>query len=104
MVLMLDGTMLRSRGQDWGMKLASAPGDRVAWHELKASLVTRLPESSSDGKRWELAKFYVVFASDPESRKWLPAFARPTASRTFDYNARAGRTACQLRQEDETSR
>ena len=67
MALMLDGTMLRSRGQDWGMKPASAPGDRVAWHELKAGLVTRLPESSSGGKRRELAKFYVASAGDPES-------------------------------------
>jgi len=65
--LMLDGMMLRSRGKDWGMKPESAIGERVAWHELKAGLVIRLPEPSSGGKRRELAKFYVASAGDPES-------------------------------------
>ena len=67
MVLMLDGTMLRSRGKDWGLKPASVPGERVAWHELKAGLVIRLPESSPDGPRRELAKYYVASDGDPES-------------------------------------
>ena len=66
LVLMLDGTMLRTRGVDWGLKPASAPGERVAWHELKAGLVIRIPESSS-GKRQELAKYYVADAGGPEA-------------------------------------
>jgi hypothetical protein len=65
MVLMLDGTMLRSRGDDWGLKPSSAPGERVAWHELKAGLVIRLPESAS-GKRVEAAKYYVATDGGPE--------------------------------------
>lgn len=65
LVLMLDGTMLRSRGEDWGLKPASLPGDRVAWHELKAGLVMRLPVSSSE-KREESEKYYVATAGGPE--------------------------------------
>jgi hypothetical protein len=65
MVLMLDGTMLRSRGRDWGMKPASALGERVAWHELKAGLVIRVPESP-DGKRGKAAKYYVASDGGPE--------------------------------------
>lgn len=66
MVLMLDGTMLRSRGGDWGLKPASAAGERVAWHELKAGLVIRLPESAASGKRTVEAKYYVASAGGPE--------------------------------------
>jgi predicted nucleic acid-binding protein len=66
MVLMLDGMMLRSRGQDWGLKPAFTPGERVAWHELKAGLVIRLPEVA-EGKRRELAKYYVADAGGPEA-------------------------------------
>jgi len=65
LVVMLDGTMLRSRGEDWGLKPAEAPGDRVAWHELKAGLVIRMPESES-GKRRELEKWYVASDGGPE--------------------------------------
>ena len=65
MVLMLDGTMLRSRGEDWGMKPASAPGERVAWHELKAGLVLRIPEASTD-QRQKAAKFYVASDGPPD--------------------------------------
>ena len=64
LALMLDGTMLRSRGLDWGLKPASAVGERVAWHELKAGLVIRIPESSGS-KRRELAKYYVADADGP---------------------------------------
>jgi hypothetical protein len=67
MVLMLDGTMLRSRGKDWGMKPASAVGDRVAWHELKAGLVLCLPEGGLGGKRRDPEKYYVASDGDPES-------------------------------------
>jgi hypothetical protein len=66
MVLMLDGTMLRFRGQDWGMKPASASGERVAWHELKAGVIIRIPESTT-GKRRKLAKYYVASDGTPES-------------------------------------
>ena len=65
MVLMLDGTMLRSRGGDWGMKPAEASGERVVWHELKAGLVIHMPELE-DGKRRELRKWYVAWDGGPE--------------------------------------
>jgi hypothetical protein len=68
LALMLDGTMLRSRGQDWGLKPASLPGDRVAWHELKAGLVIRNPESLAGrcGRRPDTEKYYVATAGGPE--------------------------------------
>jgi len=68
MVVMLDGTMLRLRGQDWGMKPASvASEERVVWHELKAGVVLRIPESSAPGKRLEVGKWYVASADGPEA-------------------------------------
>ncbi|MCL2000888.1 MAG: hypothetical protein FWG74_05595 [Planctomycetes bacterium] len=66
MVLMLDGMMLRSRGQDWGMKPALAPGERVSWHEVKAGLVIRLPESPTR-KRQLFAKYYVASDGGPDA-------------------------------------
>ena len=65
LVLMLDGTMLRSRGVDWGMKPETQPGERVVWHELKAGLVIRVPESPS-GKRQKVKKWYVASDGGPE--------------------------------------
>jgi hypothetical protein len=65
LALMLDGMMLRSRGEEWGLKPASRPGDRVAWHELKAGLVMRLPESAADGRKKQ-DKYYVATAGGPE--------------------------------------
>ena len=62
LALMLDGTMLRLRGEEWGMKPASRPGERVAWHELKAGLVMRLPESSAE----KADKYYVATSGGPE--------------------------------------
>ena len=89
MVLMLDGTMLRRRGENWGLKPASAPGERVAWHELKAGLVIRIPASAAldaskpqdtamapgapadpkrkgGRKRKKLPKYYVASDGGPE--------------------------------------
>ena len=66
MVIMLDGTMLRNRGADWGMKPASVAGERVIWHELKAGLVICLPEVAA-GKRPKVAKYYIADAGGPEA-------------------------------------
>jgi hypothetical protein len=70
LALMLDGTMLRSRGVDWGLKPASRPGERVVWHELKAGLVVRIPEKRLGmpeiGERREVEKYYVASAGGPE--------------------------------------
>ena len=80
MVLMLDGTMLRSRGEAWGLKPSSIPGERVAWHELKAGLVIRIPEAAKaaskgstgdpearERKRYaEASKYYVASDGGPE--------------------------------------
>lgn len=65
-VLMPDGAMLRARGDDWGLKPASKPGARVAWHELKVGLVIRMPESPA-GHRRGSAKYYVASVGAPEA-------------------------------------
>ena len=80
MVIMQDGLMLRNRGGDWGLKPESAVGERVVWHELKAGLVIRIPESSltrdedkGEGrkkrkrKRPTFEKYYVADAGGPEA-------------------------------------
>jgi hypothetical protein len=67
MILMLDGTMLRLRGKDWGMKPTSAPSEeRVVWHELKAGVVLRISEPSAGRKRPEVGKWYIASADGPE--------------------------------------
>jgi len=53
LVVMADGTMLRNRGKDWGLKPESAEGERVIWHELKAGVVIRFPVTPTS-RRQEL--------------------------------------------------
>jgi hypothetical protein len=68
MVLMLDGTMLRQRGVDWGLKPASAASEkRVAWHELKAGVVLRIPEGPAGPRLAEAEKWYVATDGGPEA-------------------------------------
>lgn len=46
LVVMRDGHRARERGPDWGLKPAPAPGQRVAWHEVKAAVLYRFePEA-----------------------------------------------------------
>jgi hypothetical protein len=66
MIVMLDGTMLRTRGTDWGLKPVSALGERVVWHELKAALVIRVYDAPA-GKRPKVEKYYVSDAGGPEA-------------------------------------
>jgi hypothetical protein len=67
MVIMMDGTMLRERGPDWGLKPADIKAERVAWHELKGAVLYRLHErvESQSGRGMILEKFTVAYRGDP---------------------------------------
>ena len=65
MAVMVDGTMLRIRGKNWGLKPASEPGERAIWHELKAGLVIRFPETPTERNR-KPEKYYVATDGGPD--------------------------------------
>jgi hypothetical protein len=67
MVIMMDGTMLRERGPDWGLKPADIKAERVAWHELKGAIIYRLHErvETQSGRGMILEKFTVAYRGDP---------------------------------------
>ena len=44
LVIMLDGWLVRQRGDDWGLKPADESGERVAWHEVKGAVIYRLEQ------------------------------------------------------------
>jgi hypothetical protein len=67
LVIMMDGTMLRERGPDWGLKPAEIQANRVEWHELKGAIIYRLHEraETQSGRGIILEKFYVAYRGDP---------------------------------------
>jgi len=67
LVLMMDGTMLRERGPDWGCKPAEIKANRVAWHELKGAIVYRLSQraQTQSGRGMILEKYYVAYRGEP---------------------------------------
>lgn len=67
MALMMDGWMVRERGEDWGKK-RSRPGQcRVKWHEVKSAVMFRLEEKATTegGRGWLIEKHVVV--REPET-------------------------------------
>lgn len=66
LVIMMDGTMLRERGPDWGMKPAEIKANRVEWHELKGAIIYRLDHQAQtqSGRGMILEKFYVAYRGD----------------------------------------
>ena len=68
LVLMLDGWMIRERGEQWGLKPAERAGERVAWRELKSAIVFRLDQraATASGRRMILEKFHVAQRGEPE--------------------------------------
>jgi hypothetical protein len=91
LVLMLDGTMVRFRGEDWGKKPSSLPGERVRWREVKAGIVIRLPEEGQEtGRRASRSgeKYYVAGVGSPDDigrRLYAEALRRglPQARRVY---------------------
>jgi hypothetical protein len=68
LVLMLDGWMIRERGEQWGLKPPEQPGERVAWREMKSAIVFRLEQHAvtAAGRGMILEKFYVAHRGEPE--------------------------------------
>lgn len=62
LVLMLDGWMIRERGEDWGLKPPETKAERVGWHEMKSAIVFRADQRAltQSGRPVLLEKFYVA--------------------------------------------
>lgn len=74
LVISMDAWKARERGPDWGLKPATAPGERVEWKDLKLAVIYRLdqlvekapPQTDPTAKprRQILQKFWVASPSD----------------------------------------
>ena len=67
LVIMLDGWMLRQRGEDWGLQPTDVVGQRVAWQECKSAVLYRLQQAvQTKNERGLLVEKYVVaYHGDP---------------------------------------
>ena len=67
MVLMMDGWMVRERGEDWGKKRRRPKQTRVQWHEVKSAVIFRLEDqvATQGGRGWLIEKQIVV--REPET-------------------------------------
>lgn len=67
LVVMMDGTMLRERGPEWGRKPPEIKAERVAWHELKGAILFRLSQraQTQSGRPLLLEKYCVAYRGDP---------------------------------------
>ena len=64
---MLDGWMLRQRGDDWGLKPAATVGERVAWQECKSAVIYRLHQAvkTKNDQGLLVEKHVVAYQGDP---------------------------------------
>ena len=81
LLIMLDGWMIRERGQDWGLKPPEALGGRVDWREMKTGIVFRLEDlaKTQSGRGVVLRKYYEAYRGDPETfgqRLWALALRK----------------------------
>jgi hypothetical protein len=67
LVIMMDGWLVRRRGQDWGAGRRKKKAQRVEWKEVKSAVIYRLEQSvrKASGRGLLLEKFIV--ASPPET-------------------------------------
>ncbi len=67
LVIMMDGWMLRHRGEDWGLKPAAVAGERVAWQECKSAVIYRLEHAAQTekGRGLLVEKFVVAYTGEP---------------------------------------
>lgn len=67
LVIMMDGWMVRQRGEQWGLKPATAAGERVAWQECKSAVIYRLQQAvKTEHERGLLVeKFVVAYHGEP---------------------------------------
>jgi Uncharacterised protein family (UPF0236) len=66
-VIMMDGWLVRRRGQDWGASRRKTSAERVEWKEVKSAVIYRLEQRVENAsERGLLVQKYVV-ASPPET-------------------------------------
>ncbi len=67
LVIMMDGWMVRERGEQWGLKPPEIKADRVEWREMKSAIFFRLDQrcASQSGRRMILEKNYEACRGDP---------------------------------------
>lgn len=68
LVIMMDGWMVRERGEDWGLKPPEKQADRVAWREMKSAIIFRLHERTENqsGRRMIVEKFFEAYRGQPQ--------------------------------------
>ena len=67
LVIMMDGWMLRHRGDDWGLKPVTSVGARVAWQECKSAVIYRLQQAvkTKNDRGLLVEKYVVAYSGDP---------------------------------------
>ena len=67
LVIMMYGWMVRQRGVDWGLAPAAAPGERVAWREIKSAVIYRLEQAgrTAGGRGLIVDKSVVAYQGEP---------------------------------------
>jgi len=68
LVIMMDGWMVRERGEDWGASRRRRQAERVNWKEVKSAVVYRLEQrvEKASGRGMLLEKFVVACVPDTE--------------------------------------
>lgn len=78
LVIMLDGWMIRERGDEWGLKPVEAEAQRVDWREMKTGIVFRIEDQArtQSGRGLLLNKTFEAWRGDPREfgeRLWALA-------------------------------
>lgn len=68
LVIMMDGWMVRERGEDWGLKPPEKQADRVEWREMKSAIFFRVDQrcETQSGRRVILEKNYESHRGNPQ--------------------------------------
>jgi len=66
LILMMDGWMIRERGEHWGLKPPEAEASRVEWHEIKGAVLFRVQDQTrkSSGRGMLVRKHAVTWRGD----------------------------------------
>ena len=81
LLIMMDGWMIRERGQEWALKPADLPGKRSEWREMKTGIVLRLEDraQTQSGRSMLIHKDCVSWRGDPATfgkRLWALALSK----------------------------
>lgn len=62
LLIMMDGWMVRHRGDDWGLKPSEIKGERVSWREEKTAIIVRTSDcaKTASGRAVTMEKHVVV--------------------------------------------